>query len=188
MFDIKTERRWKVSAAWLTKRFNCTLEHILDPDGCGGRCCRNPSLWPPRAYPGSVCGHLSKTGCSLSMEQRPITCILFPIIPSKTSPLDPDNNTLIIYQRAIFPHSMCKGAYKKGPMVIDMCAKELTMIFGKEEYERVRSDLIAGKDSYFVISDEVLAEFQRDVDQDDYENSIFTPPEPRNYIKGRDNE
>lgn len=182
-FDlVEKKRRWKVSCAWLTKHFNCTPEHITDPNGCGGKCCRNPSLWPPKAFPGNVCGYLSDTGCILALRNRPITCILFPIVPLKTAPFDPDNNTLVMYQRAIFPTSMCKGAYKNGPMVIDMCRRELILIFGEAEYNRVRADLVAGRDSYLDMPDHIVAEFQRDIAEDDYEHGVFTPPKPRTYL------
>lgn len=183
MLEFDQPVQWKVSSAWLTKRFNCTLEHILDPNGCGGRCCKNPSLWPPKAFPGNICGWLGEAGCTLPMEQRPITCILFPVIPMKTSPFDPVNNTLVIYQRAIFPTSMCKGAYKNGPMVIDMVQKELIMIFGSDEYDKVRKEIVAGHDTYIEMKPHIIREFQRDIEQDDYANGVFTPPEPRNYIK-----
>lgn len=176
-----TPRQWKVSASWLSKPFNCTVEHILSENGCNGKCCHNMSTWPTRAWTTGQCAYLGPAGCVLPFPNRPITCILFPVTFIKSPIEAPDENTFVLWQRSIFPHSMCKGAYKSGPPLVVVMEEAFCLIFGRRAYERVKRDVLEGRDSYFEISDEILTEFQRDVAEDDYENQRFTPPQPRNY-------
>lgn len=171
-FEIKEVRVFSVSAAWIGKRFDCTAEHITSEGGCGGSCCIGDVFWPAKLYDDKKCGFLGEHGCVLPLEERPVTCLLFPIVPNK-------DNRLILFHRSMFKKGMCKGAFGKGPLLLDSQKEVLVMLFGEEQYNKVRRDVLAGKDSMFVVTDEVWECFQRDMHSED--NGI--KPKPRSHYR-----
>lgn len=159
--------RWRVSAAWLRRQHDCTLAGILGR--CGAACCTS-GFWPPAAYhagePGP-CGMLGPRGCTFAPADKPVTCHLYP--------LRVRNGLLGLHHRATYERGVCKGNHGRGPMLIDALRANLTELFGEEQYERVRAELLAGHDSYFEVPPQVLAAYERE----EQWASALTPPRPR---------
>lgn len=155
---VREPRKIEISAAWASKRFNCTVEHILAPGGCGGGCCTNDKFWPPRSgLPDkAACPWLGDKGCTMAWDDKPYTCNLYPLVMNKS-------NKIVLHHRSQFASSACKGACGSGPMLIDACASGLISIFGKSQYDRVRADIAEGRDSYFVASPEIATAMDRDL-------------------------
>lgn len=159
--------RWKVSAKWLAKRHDCTLAGITHR--CHGACCKSPAYWPPRAFEGAnQCGRLGPQGCTFADDDKPITCHLYPLKLNK-------NGTLILHNRTTLPTGICKGNHGNGPPIIEAMENNLVAVFGRDQYERVRADVLAGRDSYFEPAPDILAAMAREHDWE--EQNI--PPEPR---------
>jgi hypothetical protein len=60
----------------VAKPFDCTKSGI---SRCHGDCCiKLRSYWPPRAYQFG-CEYLSNVGCTLSIQDRPIDCLIYPL-------------------------------------------------------------------------------------------------------------
>lgn len=162
-FDIDTGQMfYGVSAGWLSKPFDCSLGHILS--SCNGSCCNGEIHWPSKAF-GNKCGFLGEHGCVLSEKDKPISCMLFPIVLNRS-------NSLILFHRSMFKKGMCKGAFGKGQMLIDSQEAGLVYAFGREQFDRVRNDVINGKDSYFIVPEWVSIELEREAY---YENRCIKP-------------
>lgn len=145
--------RWYVSAAVSKMRFNCTPDHIIEK--CGGHCCHNPHYWPPKSFEGGVCEYLGKQGCTLDPLDRPIGCLFFPFALSREWKLN-------MYFGLRFKHSKCNEAYGTGPLLIDALNWGLVAIFGQEQYDRVRADVMSGKDGHFDLSEELIEQYKRE--------------------------
>ena len=152
--DLPT--RWRVSAAWLAKQHDCTPRGIADR--CGGGCCTNVNYWPPSTGTGAGCPYLGgpdNPGCTLSAADRPVTCLLSPLLVNA-------NGTIVLHARATTGHGVCKGNFGRGPMLIDALQGQLTALFGPDAVARVRADVVAGRDSYFDVPADVLAAYERE--------------------------
>lgn len=158
----------QMSAAWAVKHFNCTVAHITEPNGCAGVCCRHKTTWPAKAYPGNVCEHLGDKGCSLSPADKPASCQLYPFIFNSTG-------KLVMHDKAQLPTSFCNGAAGNGPMLIDAMRTGLVNLFGKEQFDQARQDVLEGRDATFFPSHEVAAAFARERE----EESANKPVTPR---------
>jgi hypothetical protein len=168
-FDLVEEQHvFRVSSAWLSHPFQCDVEHIIEC--CKGVCCTGSVFWPSNAYPElGHCGHLGEAGCVLTLEERPITCTIFPIYPNA-------HNTLVMFQRSMFQKGMCKGAFNKGSKSLIETQKDgLIRIFGEDQYNRVLTDVLAGRDSYFNVPPDMWEAFQAEAEA---ENN-HVKPEPR---------
>lgn len=144
--------RWTVSHKWLTKKHDCTLAGIRGR--CHGGCCHSATYWPPVAYdgPDKACGMLGPAGCQFSDADKPITCLLYPLILNKYGQLG-------LHIRATTGKGVCKGNHGKGPMLIDALRLNLIELFGVEQFDRVRREILAGRDSYFVVSDKIALQY-----------------------------
>lgn len=144
---------WKMSAAWASKPFDCTLNGIVNR--CEGGCCyKLHNLWPHRAFENKECAFFVKGhGCSLTVDERPIDCLLYPMMFN-------EKGNIVLHQRTCFAHSVCKGNYGKGSPLIVNLRECLTSIFGKEQYELALRMVMSGQDATFHPSDEVV--MQRD--------------------------
>jgi hypothetical protein len=145
---------WGVSAAFLTKKHNCTLAGITAR--CGGACCYGPTFWPGRVSSTTehkACPRLGDKGCTFSDNDKPVTCHIYPLRLNK-------NNKLVLHHRAMFPTGICKGNFGNGPMLVDAMRNNLIALFGEAQYTRVRADVIAGKDSYFEVPPAVFAAYE----------------------------
>lgn len=163
-----TWKPWKVSAKWITKRWDCTMKFITSKNGCGGCCHGHPNYWPPQTehpeplpgVPGSEirCSYLGVKGCTLSMRDKPIGCMLTPMMLN-------DKDTLVVFNRFMFPvvrKHMCKDACGTGPMLIDTLKDQFIEIFGESQWSRVRRDVTEGRDSVFYLSPLYQKEFNRE--------------------------
>lgn len=151
---------WRISATWASRRHECNLAGIKKR--CGGACCTSSALWPPMANPNSdgVCAHLGPLGCALTTENRPITCHLYPLTLSKH---DEYRRSLVLHSRTTTARGLCKGNHNNGPMIIDVLKDSLIELFGEEQYNRVREDIVKGKDSHFILSDKLMAQWEREM-------------------------
>lgn len=153
--------RWKVSGAWLRKRWDCTSAFITSRHGCGS-CCKGKvaGYWPPRrVYPGETvarCYYLGPEGCTLSLNDKPIGCILTPLTLNH-------NRTLVVMHRLQFENSMCRGACGTGPPLIDALKDGLQALFGAEQWQRVRKEVMDGQDSEFHLPPVRRREYDREL-------------------------
>jgi hypothetical protein len=148
--------RWRVGAKTMTARHDCTLSGIQAR--CGGGCCRagpSRSYWPARAY-GDVCGNLGPSGCTLSPDDKPVTCLLYPLVAHD------DKGSIVLHHRTRLPTSVCRGNYGQGPMLIDAIADNLRTLFGDAEFERVHAEVTAGRDSYFDVPPDIAEAVRRE--------------------------
>jgi ParB/RepB/Spo0J family partition protein len=138
-FD-KDEQVWRISAAWANKPLNCTVEGITKPGGCGGRCCRSESFWPPKSgtTKGHGCDLLGPQGCTLPPEDKPVVCHLYPL---RLNPAQ----TLVCHHRA--PTGCCKPNWGHGPAIIDVVSDSLATLFGTEERDRIVAEIKGGRDT-----------------------------------------
>lgn len=165
---------WRVSAKWITKHHDCTLHGISTR--CGGVCCCSPAFWPPKAYikpgyvskrenlvdngagkmmPGFACGHLTKNGCEFTLQDRPITCLLYPMVLN-------DNGTLVAHNRITTAKGVCRGNFGNGAMIIDTIRDNLCTLFGEPQVMRVRAEVVAGKDSYFIVPESIQRQYKHE--------------------------
>lgn len=54
------------------------------------------------------------------------------------------------------------GNHGVGPLLIDVLEASLVRLFGRAQYDRVRADVVAGKDSYFNVPPAVLAAYEQE--------------------------
>ena len=137
---------------WLTRRHDCTLAGIQKR--CGGKCCTSDKFWPPSAYAPKSCEHLGVHGCTLTQEARPVVCSLYPLRVVK--------GTLVLYIRSTYPKGLCAGNHGKGPLIIDALKSSLVALFGQEQYDRVRNDMLEGRNSFFQPSPELAKRIERE--------------------------
>jgi site-specific DNA-adenine methylase len=139
----------KLSAAWASKRLDCTEDGITRDGGCGGRCCNSKSFWPPVA--GKVdgaCDLLGDKGCTLKTADKPVGCLLYPLKLNKTG------TTIVLHHRA--PNGLCKPNMGKGPMLIEAMAGGLATLLGKSVADDLVAAVKAGKDPELELPDEVV--------------------------------
>jgi hypothetical protein len=163
---------WRFSASWLSQRHDCTVSGILER--CGGGCCTSGpggTYWPARAYgdePHTRCGYLGAQGCTLDPHERPVKCLLYPMVVN-------DQGTVVRHFRAGLPTSVCKGNAGNGPMLVDAMASSLVALLGPAGYWRVRQGVLAGTDTWVELDPAVAAAWQDEV-QREHAN---LPPVPR---------
>lgn len=83
-----------------------------------------------------------------------MVCSLYPLRIVK--------GTLVLYIRATYPKGHCAGNHGKGPLIIDALRSSLVALFGQDQYDRVRHDVINGKNSFFTPSKELNARILRE--------------------------
>lgn len=171
MTDKQVPLVWKLSAAWASKRHNCTVAGIISK--CHAACCHGPSFWPGRVgnTPGNNrCQRLGPKGCTFSLEDKPISCLLYPLRLNKSG-------TLILHQRAVYANGICKGNFGDGdgPLLIDAIRDCLVVLFGKKQYEHARAEVLAGRDAQLVPSAKLLRQYYR---EEGWEEANL-PPQPR---------
>ena len=151
---------WRFSAKWLATRHDCTLDGILAR--CGGGCCTSGpggTYWPAKAYgdaPMTPCGHLGADGCSMAPDQRPIKCLLYPLVVN-------DQGTVVRHFRAGLATSVCKGNAGQGPMLVDALAASLVALLGPAGYWRLRQHVLAGTDVTLELPADVARAYQEEL-------------------------
>jgi hypothetical protein len=146
--------RWKVSAKWATKRHNCTLDGVLKT--CHGRCCTSKKYWP--ASSGSSpygCEWLGDKGCSLEFQDRPVGCLIYPFLLNK-------NGTLVLHHRVTTKVTVCADNHGRGPIIIDALKDQFVSIFGEEQYNKLRNDVMNGRDGHLEVSEQLAAQVLRE--------------------------
>jgi hypothetical protein len=155
----KNKVAWKISGPWARKKINCVASAIVN--GCGGCCCSRKgwdtrNKWPIMSFgDGTTCDHfVAGSGCRLSLEERPIKCILYPFILN-------EQKTLVLYGRALL---CCKANYNtQDKSVFEIFESSFTRLFGKEQYDRVYKDIITDeKDSSIFYPSEKLVRVEAD--------------------------
>lgn len=135
--------QWRVSAAWLAKPHDCTLRGIMAR--CGAACCKGTTYWPPRTGGDTGhCPHLGPGGCQYTPADRPVTCLLYPLVLNASG-------TLVLHSRATTQRGICKGNHGRGEPLVVVLEAPLVALFGAAQYARVRAAVLAGTDSYFVV-------------------------------------
>jgi hypothetical protein len=148
----------RIASSTLTARHDCTLAGITAR--CGGRCCYGPSYWPARSSPegaaGGPCANLGPTGCTWSMSDRPVTCLLYPLR------FTPTRSGLVLHHRTRFAKGICGGNYGQGPMLIDALRPGLAELFGAAAIDWARDEAMSGRDVHLEIPPRLLAEIHRE--------------------------
>lgn len=164
--------RWRVSAKWCARPFDCTVRGIIR--SCHGHCCTHhlSSYWPPRVFAPKDCCFLAANGCTLREEDRPLDCLLYPLIFNATG------RTIVLHNRALLPNWVCRGCANVGPPLIVALESCLSSMFGAAQYTRVMRSVLAGQDGYFYPSPEVL--LHREVEIICSQRNL--PPLPRRSI------
>lgn len=166
--------RWRVSAAWARRAHDCTLAGIAAR--CGGGCCANPLYWPVNSSAGGRaglgCEHLGPQGCRWGLSDRPVTCLLYPLMLNK-------RGTLVLHARATTLRGICKGNHGQGPPLVVALAAQLTALFGGDEYERIRASVLAGRDCWVDVPALVLQAYELERAQE----PLQEPPVARGTIR-----
>jgi len=164
--------QWKLSSKWASHHLDCTLQGITRPGGCHAGCCTAASgnFWPARANPvprpDQGCFYLGSAGCTLSLEDRPVTCLLYPLMINH-------NGTIIFHQRALFPHMPCGPNNGRGPMVIEALAVPLSSLLGREVYHSMLMAVQRGEDIVIDVPPEI-AEIL-DIEHREAEQNLLPP-------------
>lgn len=130
----------------LAKPFDCNANGIKR---CRGACCsRIKSYWPLRAHQPFGCPYYhSKDGCQLSVEDRPIDCLLYPLFIN-------GNGTLVVHNHCYHKKWMCHDNVGVGSPLVESLKACLVELFGEEEYERIHSATMDGQRYTFQASEE----------------------------------
>lgn len=165
----------KASAAWLSKELMCSAEGIKL---CGGRCCKTKGFYPPKCSPKFVCPHLTDTGCKFTKEDKPIKCLLYPLVFQKR----PDGSlALNLHHRA--PCTICKECYKKGGQsILRQQEANLKEIFGAEIVDGMIKAIESGQDYTFDLPEQVEKQLRFE-EQEELEN---IEPRPRSTYNKKD--
>ena len=155
----------------------CKLEGILAR--WGGRCWRSKTFWPPKSG-SDGCPRLGPQGCTFSAEDKPVTCHLFPLRLNKSG-------TLVVHHKSMMSPSFCGGNSGIGPMIVDVLRESLVELFGQGQYDRVRADVVTGRDSYFVVPEQVLRAYEDESKKEENNEppsprSIFLPSVPQDML------
>lgn len=128
--------------------------------------------WWPASAAGigkpTPCHYLGDRGCTLSLDDRPVTCILYPLVFNKAG-------TLVNQMMTVFGNGVCKGNHGQGPPLIDALKPGLIALFGEDQYDRAREAVMAGGDAVFVVPPDVEAAYAAEV----IEKSVRALPPPR---------
>lgn len=154
---------WSVSAAWASKHIDCTLNGIIK--GCGGACCKNSKYFPV-LNPKGACFYLGENGCKLTPQEKPIKCLLFPMVIRE--------GKLILFGRALL--HFCKPNYKKNEIsILENQKNNFIELFGEEAYARCYDDIIVkGVNSWVKPSPILLQQLEREIYHET--NNIIPPP------------
>lgn len=132
----------RVSAAWLQRAHDCTLNGITTR--CGAACCTagpGGTYWPARAFgrADGRCGNLGPLGCTLSAADKPVTCHLYPLMIN-------GSGTLVLHHRATTGRGVCKGCHGHGPPLVDALRDNLVELLGGAAYAHLRAEVMANRD------------------------------------------
>ena len=159
---------WRISWKWAEKPLDCTSIGI--EKGCRGGCCfsRGGTYWPASAHSpmDGPCYWLGEEGCRLALEDRPISCLMYPLVMNK-------NQKWVMHFRA--RRGCCKVNVNKGPKLVDALSRGLISLFGAERYEAIRDDVAAQRDPDVEVPDSISEEWSIEQDL----RICGTVPKPR---------
>ena len=146
----------KISYKCIVIPFNCNLNGIQN---CKGGCCNSSSFWPPKAYDNSICGMLTKTGCILNDNEKPIDCLLYPLRIN-------NNGTVILHHRTRFKKGICKGNCGIGQPLFYSIKNNIITLFGIDIFNEIEYNYInkIEKDIYLKMSNEIIDRYKLEKD------------------------
>ena len=137
----------------IAKPFDCTKSGI---SRCHGKCCTNlPSFWPHRAYPFG-CPYISAIGCTLSIQDRPIDCLIYPLFINY-------KGSLQIHNHCYHKKWMCNPNMGVGEPLVDNIGEMLVELFGLPAFLEMRASAMEGKWCQFSTTTEF--DLQREVEE-----------------------
>jgi len=119
---------------------------------CKGKCCNTKGFYPPKSNPNGtgICPCLTPTGCKFTNKQKPLKCLLYPLVITK-------KGTLVLHGRALT--SICKACYKKGNQTIAQHLQQnLEEVFGAQIAHAMVQSVAQGKDFVFTPSPQVVSQ------------------------------
>jgi hypothetical protein len=137
---------WRISWRWASKALNCTAAGI--GSGCHAGCCfsRHGTYWPANAHSpiDGPCFWLGDTGCRLAPEDRPISCLMYPLVLN-------DAKTWVMHFRG--RRGCCHTNVGHGPRLIDALSVPLTALFGADQSQAIRNAVRAERDAEIAIGE-----------------------------------
>ncbi len=131
---------WKFSAKNLLKNHRC------DYNICKGKCCKGPTFWPGRASDDGECINLYPSGCQIPIQNRPITCLLYPLVLNK-------NNTIIRHFRC---RAICKTNCELGKPIIEELFWCFSSLFGNDQASYLKQEILKGKDTILLVPKDIV--------------------------------
>jgi len=170
MFDLICDEKiyWKISAKWANKIITCTKDGIIN--FCHGQCCKYKTYFPKNYPDDTSCSALTELGCSFSLDERPVSCVLFPFTLQK-------NNLLGMQFRIIYNPHRCGPCIGKGDKtILENLSNQWKILFGDETVEKMIRTTKIGKDFVFRVDKKIDEQVRKELDFD-YKSS--RNPEPR---------
>lgn len=166
-----TRNYWVVSAKAMLHNVECTAGGILH---CNGRCCWGAIFWPAKANPDTAAGkcvYLGPQGCTLTMEQRPVTCLLYPLLVK--------NDRLLVHHRSRFKGVSCYLNLGQCDIpLVELFKPTWVHLFGHEQYEMLRVNTQHGQETILRVRGTIFKAYQREL-QWEARNQV---PKPRRVL------
>ncbi len=80
----------------------------------------------------------------------------------------------VLHNRATYRKGLCKGAHNEGPRIIDQLGDSLVRLFGTGAALSIRSEILAGRDPYFMPPMEIVDAYKNELSLED----SMLPPQP----------
>jgi len=143
---------WKLSRNWAMHILDCCTDKGIQR--CKGACCFGNGFWPGSASKSNICEFLGGKGCILPVNDRPVTCRLFPFVLNT-------NNTLVVNMRALM-NGRCSPNHNKGNHTILEC-QEISFIslFGEYEWKKMLENIKKG-DTFIKVPMNIILELKRE--------------------------
>jgi len=164
--DIPT---WKFSSKWSMSLIDCTKDGIIS--GCYGKCCTGATFWPSRLYDDKKCGFLTDKGCILKDDDKPVFCLLFPLMKNK-------NNTLNLYFRA--KTSCCKSNVRadNSTTIIECLKDNIKTLLGEGNANYILNCVSMGMDPVVKVPKHIVDSLDREYE---WENTDAKPMSRTNF-------
>lgn len=147
---------WSISAAWGQKHLDCGTQEGIKR--CKGACCSYDKFWPPRVGEEN-CKFITPKGCSLDMNNRPVTCLLYPFRLNKS-------NKLVLHIRITLKFWMCNVNYGKGPMVVVGMQNCFNALFGEKTTDCITTFVKDGRGLTFRVPENVVLAYYDEKDKE----------------------
>lgn len=159
---------WRISWRWASKQLDCTASGIAR--NCHAGCCfsRGGSYWPANAHSpvDGPCFWLGPKGCQLPLEDRPISCLMYPLVLTKA-------NTWVTHFRSGI--GCCRTNVGQGPRVIDVLREPLVALFGVKTAAAVRDDILGQRDAEVPVTNKLSGQWRFELEL----KANRTIPKPR---------